>query len=867
MSSFFKVPAEAICLNNLYNCIRECNEKENRSFFKDYLLSRFLYSPTTVLVAPVTAFSFAAEGVLKAGVKILSHDPIAALKEFLNGTLNTCICVALTVANIADVIFGPFIGNFAYKCAPKVEAPQCQPEPQPQPEPKKPSDDEIVKESHKLLNALGAAKQQLLESEQTIQQLKQDLQTKDGEIRSLNTNIGQKVDELTKTSSSDKEKQNALTELKTQLDTISQQKNQQIQQLNSDIRTLEGINKNLQNQDQSSKTEIKQLKQQISDYVKQIELKNSEIQSMIDVVRNISLQKEDSDATVAALIDVNRTLREEIEKLRIPTNSNPNLADSSNLADFLAISPSDSVILPVQQGALAAITNGVMGAVNGVTNYVAAKLTDFFVDGNAPWKKERYDWTFKQLINRFGRDELENLKTQAFTKQNDLGIVGAIDTLFKYEEAEDAYLHYQTFQTVIRNVLRELKSNPNAIDIKIKTGFLHLCQIWFEELNMDQFYSRIVHDIAAKGGTKTEDEAFQKLSLAEKLSGLMIGIMAAPAQYKNCGKDVITSKIETIRPTFDPLMESNIPNQLATYVYKDATGAEKEIVHMRTGVPIGPQNANTPNHAAYVLDGVELVPEYVAFLDELKRDGKKLLVVLHLNPKFVFQVGSPYNVSTLQKQKEGHWIKLYQKLAESDEYKDVIDLSVLPMDVEWVEGIEHHQTQESDTFVKTLLDNVINDQRLILPLNEDERKEVLTRIVNDVRKVYFEDAPNLTKEMQFAFVGQFYSRLIEELSLLKGSSVVQRNCKDAIDRTMAIFAGDLCDKLARTEELTKDKHEMLSGIILGPALGVMKRELLFSRAPLMHHTVEYTEQFVDAGKEVSYPAASGYTFARVEFAK
>ncbi|MFA6916459.1 MAG: hypothetical protein WC222_08690 [Parachlamydiales bacterium] len=510
------------------------------------------------------------------------------------------------------------------------------------------------------------------------------------------------------------------------------------------------------------------------------------------------------------------------------------------------------------------------------TNLLPTPVKNFFTEINPEWKKQRYDTTFEQLIRRFGETRLKELQGKCKDKNPiQKNLKDAISLLLTYRNADDAHLHYQTFQVALRTVLRDIHSTENKLKNTFKTEILSLCKIWFTELEMDTFYTGLVHQVANEGNKELVGDLKECTSLATRLKLLMKGIVNA---RQISGFDNMKAQVGTVWATFDPLWLSNVPNQLATYIYKNPeTQEEKKITQVRTGVPIGPRQAPTPTDAPWVYEGIELVPEYMAYLNQLKAEGKKLLVILHLNPKYAFENPGVFdycNFTKWQPQREGLWVRLYMQLAKSEEYKDVIDLSLLPMDGEWMKEIEKNEVMKKSDFLNWFKHEVISNPAFMLGYEGDEKALFVQRTFEEVKKAYFPtelDAQGREIEMMFdkkkrlAFVGMFYSRISEELALCRNSDVVQRNCKDAIDRTMSIFAADICDKLSRTKEFVADKYEKLSGIILGPALTVLKRELLFHRAHLMFASVKHLE----AKREtpVNYSERKGFVFERVEFAQ
>ena len=202
---------------------------------------------------------------------------------------------------------------------------------------------------------------------------------------------------------------------------------------------------------------------------------------------------------------------------------------------------------------------------------------------------------------------------------------------------------------------------------------------------------------------------------------------------------------------------------------------------------------------------------------------------------------------------EALWIKLMIELSLSNEFKDVIDVALLPMDGEFLKKIFHCKEGEGMSIID-LTDHLLKaikqeNSPFILPNMSQGDKETFARSVSKkVEDRYFvhqakSKAPLLTKDEMMAFYGFFCSMASEELQFHSRATVVQRNCADGIDRTMALVGAELLDDLSRINKLEDPAvQEQFLGTVLGPALGTSKRELHHHREPMLFAVPKYMDQ-------------------------
>src|SRR5262249_30833795 len=139
----------------------------------------------------------------------------------------------------------------------------------------------------------------------------------------------------------------------------------------------------------------------------------------------------------------------------------------------------------------------------------------------------------------------------------------------------------------------------------------------------------------------------------------------------------------------------------------------------------------------------------------------------------------------------------------------------------------------------------------------------LNKTIKDYKKTKI-----LDKQSLLAFLGTFDSLLIEAFQLKEKATIVQRDCKDGVDRTGALVGAELIERNYRLNTLNnKDTVKKILGATCGPALGILKRELLDHRQPLLLGTADYFDQLLKHNIAIKQPSHDGYQLAGVEMAE
>ncbi len=503
--------------------------------------------------------------------------------------------------------------------------------------------------------------------------------------------------------------------------------------------------------------------------------------------------------------------------------------------------------------------------------WTAWVTSTLFIDANHPWKLHRYEEYIQQLRLLFKQEarELSALQptgvpeVDAFRK-----LVKEAITFLMVPNGKSAREHYKSFQLPLRKALLMIQVHPDILGEEPSVAMLNTCCArWFTDVDIQPFLTELVYFIA-KGGSPRLMEDIASIppevpALTSKLKLLLQGLEKAPVELTMPLAHRQKMRLDTNFDSYDSLATTNMPWQWCRQVYQLEHGAPKEIVYMRTGVPIGPRDVafkDAPERD-WEAGAIAIVPEYLAFLRGLKAQNKKLVIFLHLNPK--------------PKNRELPWIQLIQKVAASEEFKETVSVGLLPMDGSWLHQEIEQATQPVlvESFKQWLVEKVMlaEGSPFIFPPNlfdgsQERLKGFLCRILDQVGDQYFrplkKDVYVLDNAQErLAFVGLFYAFVKEAIQFELKADVVQDNCKDAVDRTFGVNGAQLAENLFRLKRLADPKiHDQFIGAVLGPALAILKRALLAERQPMLLSTVEHLEKLYSRCPELQTvgAVADGY---------
>ena len=507
-------------------------------------------------------------------------------------------------------------------------------------------------------------------------------------------------------------------------------------------------------------------------------------------------------------------------------------------------------------------------------------INDYFIDFKDQWKAHRYELPMEQLLNVASQEiaTLERARTLHVNHKIADNIVSGMkaiaNTMRNLYANKDGHIPYDNLVGNVRGVLKLLEQNPvnHGIEPNFIAQLNQLCFKWCTGIKLLPFHYQMITYVASDGNKNLfkelapQGDAKKPVSLSDKMRLLYNGIRDASPAVKAPLTHLWFQKTHKIDGTFDPWAQTNIPCQFAIKKYRnETTGEEISTTHIRTGVPIGPWDGiKGQENKIWALNNVQIIPEYRAFLRHLltynfehrEQKPQKLLVVLHLNPaKYDSEkneVGSQGYFD--DKYFEALWIKLMVNLSRSEEFKSVIEVALLPLDGKELKKLIH---SEGDMSVIDLTERLValikpaNSSFILPDMNPEAKEAFARRVAKKVEDRYFAHIaksknPMLKPKDMEAFYGFFCSMAAEELQFMANATIVQRNCADGIDRTMALVGGELADDNSRLNKYEDQTvQEQFLGETLGPALGTSKREVHPHRESMLFAVPEYLDKLYE----------------------
>lgn len=344
-------------------------------------------------------------------------------------------------------------------------------------------------------------------------------------------------------------------------------------------------------------------------------------------------------------------------------------------------------------------------------------LAKFFVDHKAPWKEKRY----QVYIDKLGELLADN---NVATKILEDSLVMPENTPLRD--------FYHNFGKNMRSLLL------NAIDgSQGKRKLNQACVDWFTGPQLTDNLKDIVFSLADEGQkilmqASMREVLATKSTLHDKVECVFQALdtlnQESP-EFLAPKADLLVGKLWKGTCLFDPLMHTNMPWQYLRQKHQDGEDA-KEIIHFRTGVPVGA----IKNWAS------EVVPEYLGLLNGVQQEGKKLVAFLHLDPTMLktniisittsedpfrdieYVAEGSYNPLSwldfskitwsnwkpeqlILKWSEATWLKLILDLQK--QLPDTLDVCVLPFDGDWKKELFSADVQNTAEFSQLLLEKVL----------------------------------------------------------------------------------------------------------------------------------------------------------------
>lgn len=437
------------------------------------------------------------------------------------------------------------------------------------------------------------------------------------------------------------------------------------------------------------------------------------------------------------------------------------------------------------------------------------------VDPDDAWKQERYRNLLLQIEKLVDKESIKCLRLFQPKDENAHELASHLQKLTislgsgsYHTNPRQGY--HEDFYLSLRKSLLLFKQNPKFSEEYpgIISILENVCFKFFTNIKVLKNLTDIIFHIAKKkeNNPKILFEIKNLRLISEKMEILNNAL-------KNCYEIPMAASLKAKAKklyNFDPLNETNAPWQWCRefYTYKDF---EKEVLRIRTGVP---------------LDGGELTPEYRAFLDFCKKNQKKVVQFVHLNPTNF----------------EAPWIQSLIASAEKN-YKGVLYIVGLPFDS--IEPLLDDKMVNCRTYWGLLMENVFKDPSPFYFPEEIKKnlKEILYEVFQYVEKNYFSINPIDKK----AFFGLFYTYLQKKIIFLldeeSPQTIVINHCADAVDRTGEIMACSLATNYYQLNLMNHIEYQTkFLGTVYGPVMAILKRSILPARTKIMHAVIRHLEK-------------------------
>ncbi len=562
---------------------------------------------------------------------------------------------------------------------------------------------------------------------------------------------------------------------------------------------------------------------------------------------------------------------------------------------------------PLSTAKLGSVIQNVWDATAWLRTNAVYGMSEVIFDGNKSWKQMRYATVVKQLREILTLEQkeetlahLETIRADAKLKDFATNLEKALESLFKDSESCKQKDCYNEFRKLLDSSLLALEdaktkfSFPNDMEdskedtlqqsfAAVSKTLQRLTFAKVTSIKMIPFFQDLVFYMSSKGFEKMGDEKDKaelkslidepnkELQLLRRFKLLWSGVQAAPASEKSRTIDQAYAKTQTVCNGYSPWDLTNVPSHLATIQYENG-GKIFQHNYFRCGVPIKPSGGGLGSSSVWEIQdpdykgqSVRIHPEFLAMLDHLKSKGKVLLSILHLNPTLYESSSNSIGKGGLFARKimpttdtrEALWIQLMMKLALSDQYQNVLKIALLPLDGEWLENLINRTAVSKS--IKGLINLLIilslkKDSPFIFPGVKD-KKDFVEKICQKVEKEYFTfpgkiPYPFTDHEKLLAFYAFFCSKASEALEFINNATLVSHNCKEGVDRTMAVFGCELIERISRIKRSEQmpigslgdpEIQNQLITTVLGPALGNLKRELLESRLPIIEAAMQHMD--------------------------
>jgi hypothetical protein len=255
---------------------------------------------------------------------------------------------------------------------------------------------------------------------------------------------------------------------------------------------------------------------------------------------------------------------------------------------------------------------------------------------------------------------------------------------------------------------------------------------------------------------------------------------------------------------FDPIMQDNLPESLFEV---KVSGSSINVLHLPCPT------------SQEVIDKAEILPEFKAFLRELKDKNENYLL---------------FNFQNRECLRENSRAKAIEEIQKTAEFNSAITVITLPKHSDFYNQVENFTFRTSSTlFMKDLKEMVFQEKEgffIPLHLKNEKLENFVEEISSLIHKVFFLEKEDLSKEERRTFIEIFYHFFILKIIEMINPSYLSFTCKDAVDiGSSATGSFFLFIKLLTSSKWIKEDEDFLLWLFYAPALIVRQRAISSER--------------------------------------
>lgn len=409
--------------------------------------------------------------------------------------------------------------------------------------------------------------------------------------------------------------------------------------------------------------------------------------------------------------------------------------------------------------AINAFASQITDTATSTVSYAAKKGSDFieYVYSEPQWVKDKFELAVSNVFSKF-REKFPAIDEFVVEDEFDL----LVSKIFKSEGIQadsDPITNHAQFLTNLRAVLKsdvfnttlsklEKKQETSPAHEALADTVLDLCSIRFEEGHFFEFFDDTLDMLGLKknGNVKFSEEDFNTLDHID------------PQHKMRKPQSNLESLQGFLNVNFDPHLKGNIPYFLATL---------NRVNLLRMG-SITRQGLNS----------IEIIPEFIGYLESLLRDNKNHLYISLQN-----DIPKTFGKETIRNEA----IKNLQS-----KYKNFF-VAILAQDSDFYKQVGEHDkaTQTSDEFLDLFEAEMFGENTgFYFPVEWKENpifKNNVTSLLKSVHTILFNEgeeyqSKKLSREKRLDFIEIFYAYLSVYLMHWSEASNCNISCKDAIDR-------------------------------------------------------------------------------------